>query len=431
MLSRRGLLQGGLGLGVLGAGCRLPPNTASGAAPKLDSWEGVRALFSLSPGYIHMAGFYLAAHPAPVRDAIEEIRKGLDADTFLYMEEHYGPNEKASRQALADYLGADPSDIALTESTTAGLGLLYGGLQLLPGQEILTTTHDHYSSAESLRLSAERAGVPVRQIPLHDGAERASVEGIVGAIRAGITPKTRLVAVTWVHSSTGLKLPIPAIAAAVAEANAGRAEEDRALLSVDGVHGVGVDGETVGELGCDFLISGCHKWLHGPRGTGFIWGKKAAWAVARPTVPSFSGAVGNWIRGEAPPSPANATLMSPGGFHAFEHRWAIPAAVKLHQQIGKAKIGARIHSLSRQLKEGLAEMPHVTLRTPMRDELSGGVVCFDVAGLGAEEVVARLLEKKIVASVPPYPRPHARLATSIYNTPEEVEAALRGVKALA
>jgi isopenicillin-N epimerase len=254
---------------------------------------------------------------------------------------------------------------------------------------------------------------------------------MVAALRAALTPKTRIVAVTWVHSSTGLKLPIRAMAAAIAEANAGRDERDRALLCVDGVHGVGIDGETVGELGCDFLISGCHKWLHGPRGTGFIWGKKDLWPLARPIVPSFSSAIAAWIRGEPPPSPVTANLMSPGGFHAFEHRGAIPAAVKLHKDIGKAKIGGRIHALSRQLKEGLSKMAHITLRTPMLDELSSGIVCFDVAGMDAEKVTERLLEKKVVASVPPYARPHARLSTNIYNTPEEVEIALREVRALA
>ena len=101
---------------------------------------------------------------------------------------------------------------------------------------------------------------------------------------------------TWVHSSTGLKLPLRAFAAMLAEANRGRDEKDRALLFVDGVHGVGVDGETVGELGCDFLISGSHKWLYGPRGTGFIWGRKEHWAYTQPIIPSFSSAFGNGFR---------------------------------------------------------------------------------------------------------------------------------------
>lgn len=65
--------------------------------------------------------------------------------------------------AAAEYLAvANHAVIALTDSTTMGLGLLHGGLGLREGQEILTTVHDHYSTANSLRLRAERTGAAVR-----------------------------------------------------------------------------------------------------------------------------------------------------------------------------------------------------------------------------------------------------------------------------
>jgi isopenicillin-N epimerase len=432
-MERRDLLRRGLALGALGLGSPAIPAAiaaAGTAAPGLDTWDGVRAQFALSPGYAHLAGFYLATHPAPVRAAIEDLRRQIDAEPYLYVEEHSHANERACRQALAEYLGGEGAEIALTGSTTAGLGLLYGGLQLAPDQEILTTTHDHYSSAESLRLAALRSGATLRRVALHDGAERATTDGMVAALKGALTPRTRVVAVTWVHSSTGLKLPLRALADVLAEANRDRDAKDRALLCVDGVHGVGVDGETVSELGCDFLVSGCHKWLYGPRGTGFIWGRKEHWAGTQPIIPSFSSAFGNWIQGTPPPSPITANLMTPGGFHAYEHRWAIPAAVKMHLDIGKARVGARIHALNRQLKEGLAKMPHVALRTPMQDELSAGIVCFDVTGLSAEQVTQRLLAQKVVGSVPPYPNPHARLSANLANSPEDIEAALRAVRSL-
>ena len=436
MIERRDLLRQGLLLGALGLGGPALASTKTDtvtrtAAPGLDSWDGVRAQFSLTPGYAHLAGFYLAAHPAPVRAAIDDLRRGLDTDAYLYFEAHSRALETATHQSLASYLGGDAAEIVLTGSTTAGLALLFGGFQLAPGQEILTTTHDHYSCAESLRLSALRSGATIRRVTLHDGAERATVESMVAALKAGLTPKTRIVAVTWVHSSTGLKLPIRAFADMLAEANRGRDDKDRALLCVDGVHGVGVDGETVAELGCDFLVSGCHKWLYGPRGTGFIWGRKDLWAWTQPVVPSFSSAMGNWVMGLPPPSPNTATFMTPGGFHAFEHRWAIPAAVRMHQDIGKARVGARIHALNRQLKEALATMSHVTLRTPMQDELSAGIVSFDVHGLTAAQAVAQLLAQKVVGSVAPYANPQARLSANLANSPEDVETALRAVRSLA
>lgn len=61
-------------------------------------------------------------------------------------------------------------------------------------------------------------------------------------------------------------MPVRRIADALAEINAGRSEADRVLLVVDGVHGFGVEDETVAQMGCDFFVAGTHKWIFGPRG---------------------------------------------------------------------------------------------------------------------------------------------------------------------
>ena len=64
--------------------------------------------------------------------------------------------------------------------------------------------------------------------------------------------------------------------------------------------------------------------------------------------------------------------MTPGGFHSFEHRWALAEAFRFHGRIGKRRVAARIHALNRRLKAGLAGMGHVTLITPRSDALSAG-----------------------------------------------------------
>src|SRR5439155_1258293 len=83
-------------------------------------------------------------------------------------------------------------------------------------------------------------------------------EEITEAVVRALKPRTRVVAVTWVHSCTGVKLPIRRIADALAEVNAQRDDGDRALLCVDGVHGIGVDDATMADLGCDFFVAGTH-----------------------------------------------------------------------------------------------------------------------------------------------------------------------------
>lgn len=433
MYRRDFLIRTGLALGaaVLADMPLLRPAESAAAREALDSWEAVRKQFALSGDFIHMTGFLLASHPRPVREAIEAHRRGLDDNPAHYWEDNEERFEAEVLRAAADYLGVAPTDLALTDSTTMGLGLLYGGLALRAGQEVLTTTHDHYSTEMSLRHRAQRTGASIRTIPLYRDLAKVSVDEIAGTLARALRPETRIVAVTWVHSSTGLKLPIREMAAALAAANAGRAEEDRALLCVDGVHGLGVEDVRLPDMGCDFFIAGCHKWLFGPRGTGVVWGQPRAWPVAQPIIPTFNmEAYRMWMRELPEKDLHKAALMTPGGFHSFEHRWALNEAFRFHQRIGKARIADRIHSQNEQLKAGLSAMPQVRLHTPMPRALSAGIVCFEVEGRKPEDVVAHLRRRRIIASVTPYATRYVRLAPSLLTSPEQVDRTLQEVRAI-
>jgi isopenicillin-N epimerase len=403
----------------------------------LGPWNRVRALFALSPDWIDMSAMLLASHPKPVADAIERHRRALDLNPVLYLGDSNRRLHDAVREAAALYVGGtEARDIALTDSTTMGVALVYQGLRLMPGQEVLTTEQDYYVTHESLRLAAARSGASVRRVPLYGRDEVAGiaadqlVERIIGEVR----PETRAVALTWVHSSTGLKMPVGAIAAALERVNADRDESGKVLLCVDGVHGFGNQDADFDELGCDFLMAGCHKWLFGPRGTGVVIGSRRGWEAVSPSIPSFldGAAYGRWMRNDpAAPSTTTAAMFTPGGFKAFEHVWALSEAFDLHRSIGRKLVAERTAELAGSLKEGLRAIPGVTVRTPASPELSAGIVSFDVEGLDPDAVVGQLREHRIIASVAPYARPHVRLTPSIRNTPDEIETALRAMRTIA
>jgi selenocysteine lyase/cysteine desulfurase len=436
MRRREFLIGSGVTLGA--AACLRSPaaraagsSAATAAAPAKPpgSWREVKAEFGqLDPKLAHFAGFFLASHPRAVREAIETHRRGLDDNPYEYIESNIGRFEPAVRQAAADYFGGASDDYALTDSTTMGLGLVYGGLQLKPGQEILSTAHDHASTFIACDLRAERNGTPVRRVALYDNQDpaRADADAIVKTLADAVRPETRVVAVTWVHSGTGVKLPIRRLAEAIARKNAGRAEADRALLCVDGVHGFGIEDVRADDLGCDFFIAGCHKWIFGPRGTGLVWAKPGAWPAIRPSTCSFDVM---WRKGELPASSA----MTPGGFHSFEHRWALEAAFRFHLGLGKARVAARIHELNRHLKAELARIPRVRVMTPASDELAAGINCFLIDGRTPPQVVQALRQRNVVASVTPgfYKPPYARLSAGLLTLEEDVDAALAAVRGVA
>jgi isopenicillin-N epimerase len=406
---RQLLVRTGLGLAAAGVG-GLEEVAAAPRADAPSGWDDVRSQFRLSRSLIHMGGLYLTSHPGPVRRAIDRHRRGLDADPVGYLHRNGDRLEANVLRAAGSYLSARPVDIALTDSTTMGLGLLYGGLSLRSGDDVVTTTHDFYATHEALQLAAERSGATVRRIPLYRDPARATEEEIVGNVTRAIAPNTRVVALTWVHSSTGVKLPIRRIVQSLSRRGS-------LVVCLDGVHGLGAENETVDSLGVDFLVAGCHKWLFGPRGTGLVWGRASAWPSVRPTIPAFSGG-----------SPARA--FTPGGFHSFEHRWALAEAFRLHARIGKARVAARIHALNRRLKNGLASMSHVTVLTPRSDALSAGIIVFSVDRMSPNAVVAALARRRIVTTVTPYTPSHPRLAPGLLNTPGEVDRVLAAVRGL-
>jgi isopenicillin-N epimerase len=401
--------------------------------PQAPGWDAVRSEFALATGLVHMSAMLLASHPRLVRDAIAAHRRGLDLNPVEYLENNDERLTEETRNEAAAYLGIPARAVALTGSTTESVGLVYNGLMLGPGQEILTTDQDYYVTHEAVRLAAERTGALVRRISLYDDIGRVSPAALADTVARAVGSTTRVVALTWVHSSTGLKLPVKLIAERLAAINARREEGTEVLFAIDGVHGFGVEDETLESLGCDFLMAGCHKWLFGPRGTGLIAASDRGWAAVRPTIPTFTDndVFSAWLRGDKPDGTYDGTTMSPGGFHAFEHRWALAEAFRFHSRVGKTRIAARVHELAGLAKSGLASMRHVSLVTPRSAELSAGIVSFNVEGFSAVEAVAALRERNVVASAAPYATRYVRLTPSILNSEAEVQTALAAVRELA
>jgi isopenicillin-N epimerase len=143
-----------LGAGVAAAaGCRAGESSnlagteaavgTTGTSEPSDKWGELRQQFDLSPDYVHMSALLIVSHPAPVREAIETYRREIDRNPVLTLQEHNRDRQRAAREAAGRYLGVDADDIALTDSTTMGVGLVYNGLRLREGDEIVTTEQDY------------------------------------------------------------------------------------------------------------------------------------------------------------------------------------------------------------------------------------------------------------------------------------------------
>ncbi|MEW4950976.1 pyoverdine-tailoring periplasmic protein PvdN [Pseudomonas asiatica] len=409
-LKQAGLLAAALPL----TGPLLPAAQAAAAQPATASdWAGFRNLFELDPAYAHFANFLITSHPRPVREAIEALRARFDRHPARMVDwdsQSEWKHEAAVREWAARYLEVTPRQIALTGSTTEGLGLIYGGLKIAPGQEILTTVHEHSAARHTMGFRTTRNGTPVHRLRLFDDPAKINSDQVLATIAAAIGPKTRVLGMTWVHSGSGVKLPVGEIGALVREVNRQRDEQDQIIYVIDGVHGFGVEDMRFADLNCDYFIAGTHKWMFGPRGTGIICAASTELKQLNPTIATFSE------------NEDFATVMTPGGYHAFEHRWALGKAFELHLQLGKAAVQARIHGLNGYLRQRLEALPGVELVTPRSTQYSAGFTFFRVTGQDADEVARYLNSQRIVVdAVSRDVGPVVRTAPGLLNTETEIE----------
>ncbi|WP_339539374.1 pyoverdine-tailoring periplasmic protein PvdN [Pseudomonas sp. RA_5y_Pfl1_P24] len=413
MTDRRTFLkQAGVFAASLPLGAALLPQAI--AANTTDApWTGLKQLFNQDPDYLHFSNFLVASHPKPVREAIERYRAQIDRNPGLAMDwdlQETWKREGQVREWAGRYLQATPAQIALTGSTSEGLAMIYGGIKVRPDQEILTTVHEHYATQHVLDYRALKEGTQVRRITLFESAHRVSADEVLGNIQRHIRPNTRVLGMTWVQSGSGVKLPIGEIGKLVDEHNRNRDDQDRILYVVDGVHGFGVENLDFPDMHCDFFIAGTHKWMFGPRGTGLVCARDPENKYVTPMVPTFSE------------EKDFATIMTPGGYHAFEHRWAVDEAFKLHLQLGKAQVQARIRGLNTELKEQLLAQPQIELVTPCSPELSAGFTFFRVKGRDVDAVAANMMKRRVVIdAVNRDVGPVIRTAPGLLNSSDEIQ----------
>lgn len=377
-----------------------------GGAPGDEAfWQLVRGEFPIPDDRLYFNVGTLGPQPRVVVDAtVEAVRRtamtyppGVDWDTL--------------KAHMARAVGGDPEGFAFPRNTTEAMSFVANGLELQPGDEVLTTDHEHIGGLCCWQLAAARRGVDLRQLPLP--LSPASDEELVALFAAAITPRTRVISVSHVTFTTGLILPVRAIAALC--------HEHGIVSVIDGAHPPGLIPVDVAAIDADFYASSPHKWLLAPQGTGFLY-MRGEWRERLwPTLAS-----GGWD---------DLSL----GAHRFNHLGTIDesrlagldAALRFFLLIGAERVARRAEELRRRLMAGLHDMPRVHVVTASAPGRSAGMVSFSVDGMDSLELQRRLARSANVRTrvIGEYEYGWMRLSPHIYNTPAEVDRLLELIAA--
>lgn len=291
---------------------------------------------------------------------------------------------EAGRERLAALLHASPDEIAWTHNATDGTVLF---AQSVPWPmdgtaEVVISNQEHPAILQPWYALAMRGGPRVRQFAVSpDAAE--TLENFTAALSG----RTVAIAVSHVSCETGVRLPIRAIVAA--------AKERGAWAFVDGAQSVGQFDLSPHEIGADMMTGNGHKWLCGPKGTGFVW-------VAPHRLPELHPRYGagsyEWTTMRGVYTDNAVVEMTPlatarrfeYGTRNYAPYAGLDAALMYRDRFGAAAIEAHQSTLSTQLKCDLAAIPGVTVHTPPAWEDSCGLVTFSLSGWIGEDL-ARVL----------------------------------------
>ncbi len=176
-LGRGAALLAGASLGW--SGCTSQKETSSerdlASAPAARDegfWSDIKKKFLINPDSIYLNNASLGIPPQPVLDAVAEHYRKISSNPTSAKGELHQHIQKVVLPALAELIGAETDEIAFMSNATEALDLITKGIPLQPGDEVLTTTHEHPAGIRPWRLRAERDGITLREIPIQEAAQQ-------------------------------------------------------------------------------------------------------------------------------------------------------------------------------------------------------------------------------------------------------------------
>jgi len=422
MSTRRDFLKrsavGAAGIAILPAErrgeLRLEPVPALRPAPQaVDEayWREVKAQFIVRDGFIMMNAANLCPAPRTVVDAVAAAMRDEDGDVSFQNRDKYNRLWAETRGRLARYIGAAEDEVAIVRNTSEANNIVVGGLSLKAGDDVLLFDENHPTNNVAWDVRAARYGFTVRRLKVD--AATADAGAIVDAFKRALQPNTRVLSITDVSSSTGLRLPTAELC--------GLAKERGIWAHVDGAQTFGALRRNMSALGCDSYTASAHKWFMGPKEAGLLFVRKERCAELWP------GVVGvGW--GSA------ATTQQPGArkFETLGQRndatvAGLAAALDFHDRIGVERIEARMLELTTAMFDGLKGMKGARMVTPALPELRAGVCIVRFDGKEMRPIHEALYREHRIATAP---TGGLRFSPHIYNTLADVERALAAVKAV-
>ena len=414
MLDRRRFL-GAVTLPAVAAAAVLRPGRARAAARAMasstgtpaelarddDLWREAQQAFTVDRSLVNLNNGGVSPSPAVVQEAMKRHLDYSNTAPPYSMWKVLEPQREPVRERLARELGCDAEEIALTRNASEGLQICQLGLDLEPGDEVLTTTQDYPRMITTFEQRERRDGIRLVQFRIPIPAE--DPEEIVRRFEERITPRTRLILMCHMINITGQILPVKRVVE--------MARRRGVPVVVDGAHTFAHFPFRRADLGCDYYATSLHKWLFAPHGTGLLY-------VARDKIP------GLWPLMAAPDTmDDDIRKFEEIGTHPAANYVAIAEALTFHQGIGAERKAARMVWLRDRWARRLLEHDRVRLHTSLEPGFACGIATVQIDGVDSLELAEHLwrAHRILVVGIQHDEFEGIRVSPSIYTTSEEID----------
>jgi isopenicillin-N epimerase len=377
----------------------LPPQDLFATDPER-YWAELRRQWLLAADHINLNCGSIGCTPLPVlRATIEHMLSAEEFREGPYPWFGYDENTRIHelREAMAAFLRINIDDLAILRNATEANNVVCNGLDMKNGEEAILTDQEHPGLRGCWEQKAKRFGITIVNVALP--TPPASPEEIVGLLEKAITPRTRILNISHITTSTGLIMPVKQISA--------MARAKGVLVHVDGAHAVGQIPLNLVDLGCDFYSSSPHKWLMSPKGTGLLFVRdevqERLWV--------------NVVSGEWQNYKLKAYRFENLGTSNLSVMVGLKAALDFFHTIGAERIYARIHQQAKKVRDIVTSHPQLALTAASRDDFFAGLVSFaqpngDIAKIAGE------CSKRAIRVGGGTPR--IRIATHIFTQQTEI-----------
>ena len=309
--------------------------TAEEVARDEDYWTEIRNAFTVDRNIINFNNGYCSPAPKPVQDAMRRYLDYSDMGPYHTMVAGLEKQVEMVRVKLAQAAGCDPEEMAITRNSSESLENAQYGIDLKPGDEVLTTNQDYPRMLTTFRQRERREGIVLKTISFP--VPPPSMDDLYQRFERAVTPKTKLILVCHITNRTGQIFPVRRIC--------DMAHARGIPVIVDGAHAFSHFPYKISDLNCDYYGVSLHKWTCAPIGTGFLYVRKSKIGETWPLMAAGDNQK-NDIR-----------KFEEIGTHPAANHDAISQALVFTENIGIERKSARLRYLRNRWAHRLKENP--------------------------------------------------------------------------